>query len=96
MVEAAVASLTAVEQAVVGVRIEPGGDSQLIARYVPTGSDDLTRWRQDLSGRLPAYAMPSGLEAVDAFPLTPSGKIDRRAVRIEISQPRQEAESRAH
>lgn len=85
MVEAAVGSLDGVEQAVVGVRLNEGGDSQLIVRYVPAGDGGLDGWRQALAGRLPAYALPAAFEPVKHFPLTPSGKIDRRSVRTEIS-----------
>ncbi|MGI9595736.1 MAG: amino acid adenylation domain-containing protein [Acidimicrobiales bacterium] len=94
MVEAAVASLDGVEQAVVGVRIEPGGDSQLVARYVPdrsAGEDAIETdgWRQLLAGRLPVYAIPGLYEQIGTLPLTPSGKVDRRAVRLAIAGPPQ-------
>ena len=87
MVEAAVASLDEVEQAVVGVRIQPGGDSELIARFVANGPVEPGTWRQGLAARLPAYAVPTGYEQVDSFPLTPSGKVDRRTVRESIAEP---------
>lgn len=86
MVEAVVGSLASIEQAVVGVRTNPGGDSQLIVRYVAAGDGELDGWRQHLARRLPMYAMPSGFEQVDRFPLTPSGKIDRRTVRRQIAE----------
>ncbi len=93
MVEAAVGSLTGVEQAVVGVRVVSGGDSQLVVRYIPTPTPtpaaadavEQSSWRRELAGRLPPYAVPGVLEAVDSFPLTPSGKIDRRTVRNSIA-----------
>ncbi len=87
MVEAAVASLDEVEQAVVGVRIQPGGDDELIARFVAKGPVASAAWRQHLAARLPVYAVPSGYEEVESFPLTPSGKIDRRTVRESIAGP---------
>jgi len=79
-----------VEQAVVGVRPGSDGDATLIVRYVPTGvpagsetgtTDPAGEWRSALSATLPGYAIPAGFEPVDSFPLTPSGKIDRRTVR---------------
>ncbi len=105
MVEAAVGSLEGIEQAVVGVRTVAGGDSQLVARYIPAPPPtspptsapasteaspagdpaDRTAWRRDLAGRLPPYAVPGVLESVESFPLTPSGKIDRRTVRAAIA-----------
>ncbi|MDH5521789.1 MAG: amino acid adenylation domain-containing protein [Acidimicrobiia bacterium] len=90
VVEAAVGSLPGVEQAVVGVRPGSDGDATLIVRYVPTGvpagsetgtTDPAGEWRSALSATLPGYAIPAGFEPVDSFPLTPSGKIDRRTVR---------------
>jgi amino acid adenylation domain-containing protein len=84
-VEAAVGSLLGVEQAVVGVRLNDGGDSQLIVRYVAAGDAGLDGWRQTLAARLPMYALPAAFEEVDRFPLTPSGKIDRRTVRTDIA-----------
>lgn len=42
-------------------------------------------WRKRLGSALPAYAVPVEFVVVDEFPLTPSGKIDRRAVRGQIA-----------
>ena len=89
VVEAAVGSLPGIEQAVVGVRAGDDGDATLVVRYIPTAGGDTTNakepptgeWRSLLSAALPGYAVPAGFEPVDAFPLTPSGKIDRRTVR---------------
>ncbi len=84
-VEAAVGSLAGVETAVVGIRHRPGGDDQLVARYVAVGPTDPDGWRRELAARLPAYAVPAAFEACDRFPLTPSGKIDRRSVRRDLA-----------
>jgi amino acid adenylation domain-containing protein len=84
-VEAAVGSLDGVEHAVVGVRGGPGGDDELVARYVAAGATEPGRWRVELAGRLPTYAIPTVYEEAERFPLTPSGKIDRRTVRDQIA-----------
>lgn len=88
MVESAVGGLDGVAQAVVGVRADESGDSTLVVRYVPVEADakvDDRVWRRTLSGLLPPYAVPSSFEPVETFPLTPSGKIDRRTVRAQLS-----------
>jgi amino acid adenylation domain-containing protein/non-ribosomal peptide synthase protein (TIGR01720 family) len=74
-VEAVVAAHPAVRQAVVVVH-----DRQLIGYAVTTtatSSDDLRAWCAD---RLPEYMVPSAFVLLDAFPLTPNGKVDRRAL----------------
>jgi acyl carrier protein len=38
------------------------------------------RLREYLSGRLPQYMVPSAWASIDVFPLTPNGKIDRKAL----------------
>ncbi len=83
VVEAAVGSLPGVEQAVVGLRPSADGDGTLVARYVPTekAENAAAEWRAALSATLPGYAIPGDFEPVEVFPLTPSGKIDRRTVR---------------
>ncbi|MDH3295316.1 MAG: AMP-binding protein, partial [Acidimicrobiia bacterium] len=96
VVEAVVGSLPGVEQAVVGPRSGADGDAVLVARYVPTAGmldgnsaethrPPLDEWRPSLLGALPRYAVPSVFEPVADFPLTPSGKIDRRSSREAIA-----------
>jgi acyl-CoA synthetase (AMP-forming)/AMP-acid ligase II len=38
------------------------------------------RLRRALASRLPAYMVPRVLKIVDVFPMTPNGKVDRRAL----------------
>lgn len=84
-VEAAVGSLPGVDHAVAGVRPGSGGQDELVVRYVPSGPTDPAAWRSALAERLPPYAVPTDFEAAEGFPLTPSGKIDRRSVRAGIA-----------
>ena len=58
-----------------------------IVAYVvrsPEGETDSAKlaydWREFLSSRLPAYMVPAFFVLLDRLPLTPSGKIDRRAL----------------
>ena len=61
------------------------GDKRLVAYIVPTAPDETHRLshrelRTFLQSRLPDYAIPSAVVMVAAFPLTPNGKVDRRAL----------------
>src|SRR5690606_11872195 len=49
---------------------------------VPAGgaSVDLDALRTHLSGRLPSYMVPAAIVVLDAMPLNPNGKLDRRAL----------------
>ncbi|HEX6865438.1 MAG TPA: amino acid adenylation domain-containing protein, partial [Thermoanaerobaculia bacterium] len=81
-VEAAVLRHPDVESAVVTVRSD-GGEKRLVA-YVMAREGraaDLVRdLRADLASRLPAFLVPAAFVLLSAFPLTPNGKVDRRAL----------------
>ena len=51
-----------------------------LAAYVTGEAPDYARAREFLAGRLPEHMIPASLTALDAFPLTPGGKIDRAAL----------------
>jgi len=61
----------------------PDGES-LLAAYVITKNDQLqtSELKQLLKNQLPDYMVPSGFVLLDAFPLTPNEKIDRKALPI--------------
>lgn len=44
------------------------------------GTPDVAALREHLSDRLPAYMIPGEFHFVENFPLTPNGKVDRRAL----------------
>ena len=72
----------AVERAVVGVRTV-GGDSRLVAWVLPSGDHrplEAGELEAALGRRLPAYMIPGTFVELETLPLTPSGKIDRRAL----------------
>ncbi|PPK68804.1 non-ribosomal peptide synthetase [Actinokineospora auranticolor] len=73
-VEFALSSHPRVAHAVVVVR-----DGRLVA-YVSPDDVDPRELRDDLSSRLPPYMVPAAVMALDALPLTPHGKVDRRAL----------------
>ena len=77
-VQAALAGLDGVEQAVVIAREDRPGDKRLVG-YV-TGTADPAEMRAALAERLPAYMVPAAVVVLEALPLTPNGKLDTRAL----------------
>ena len=77
-VQAALAGLDGVEQAVVIAREDRPGDKRLVG-YV-TGTADPAEVRAALAERLPAYMVPAAVVVLDALPLTVNGKLDTRAL----------------
>ncbi|MCA1615208.1 MAG: amino acid adenylation domain-containing protein [Acidobacteria bacterium] len=100
-VEAALSECAGVRQAVVLAQEWGGGGARRLAAYVMPveGRAALTagELRAELRRRLPDYMMPSAFVFVDEWPLTPSGKVDRRrlptpspeSADIETSEPPQ-------
>ncbi|HEX2093501.1 MAG TPA: non-ribosomal peptide synthetase, partial [Longimicrobiaceae bacterium] len=80
-IEARLAGHVAVREAVVVAREDVPGDRQLVAYYVGAGEAvEAEVLREHLSGSLPEYMVPAAYVALDALPLTPTGKVDRRAL----------------
>src|SRR6201988_5079753 len=77
-VQAVLAGLDGVEQAVVIAREDRPGDRRLVG-YV-TGTADPAGLRDALAQRLPGYMVPAAVVVMDALPLTPNGKLDRKAL----------------
>ncbi len=71
-----------------GIAIDVGAPQhdQAAARYArnprvePAGAVSVDELRAYLRGTLPEYMVPSVFVMLDAFPLTPNGKIDRKAL----------------
>ncbi|CAJ7784619.1 non-ribosomal peptide synthase [Burkholderia pseudomallei] len=53
-------------------------EKRLVAYY--TGDADVTALRAQAAQNLPSYMVPSAYVRLDAWPLTPNGKLDRRAL----------------
>ncbi|WP_197287819.1 non-ribosomal peptide synthetase, partial [Streptomyces apocyni] len=82
-IEAALSRQPGIRQAVVIVRDDLGEDqADLVAYLVP--DDDATPstsgLRDALADGLPAYMIPRNFVLLDELPLTPQGKLDRRAL----------------
>ncbi|BAV99526.1 non-ribosomal peptide synthetase [Lysobacter enzymogenes] len=88
-IDAIVAGCAQVQQAMTVVREDAGGEKSLVcfvvARAGGAGEGDgadavFAQVRQTLIGRLPGFMIPAKFVLLDAMPLTPNGKIDKRAL----------------
>ncbi len=70
----------AVQDAIVLVHTDPGGHNQLAAYIVPAGELAIAELRHFAQEKLPAYMIPAAFILLEELPLTPSGKVDRRAL----------------
>jgi amino acid adenylation domain-containing protein len=84
-IEARLTQIDGVAQAVVCVESSTHGDKLLVAYLqlasmanIPTGA----QIRQFLGSTLPDYMVPTAFATLEEFPLTPSGKVDRKAVAL--------------
>jgi amino acid adenylation domain-containing protein len=81
-IETVLQSHEAVKQCVVVAREAAPGDLRLVAYVVYEPGEELTvsEVRRHLRGGLPDYMIPSMVVALDTIPLTPNGKVDRKAL----------------
>jgi amino acid adenylation domain-containing protein len=81
-VEAALARHPGVREAVVVVREDVEGDKRLVAYLAAAGQLGPTTAELSAFVResLPDYMVPSAFVTLEEFPLTPNGKVDRRAL----------------
>lgn len=81
-IEAVVGAHDALAQCVCLVREDRPGDQRLVAYAIARSPlrPELAQLRQFASRELPDYMLPSALVWLDEFPLTPNGKVDRRAL----------------
>jgi amino acid adenylation domain-containing protein len=81
-VEASLRAHPSVSDCAVMARQTTEEESLLVAYVVPVGHCDLSAGalRDFLRDSLPAYMLPSAFVFMPSFPLTPNGKIDRRAL----------------
>ncbi|MBT8445279.1 MAG: amino acid adenylation domain-containing protein, partial [Gammaproteobacteria bacterium] len=82
-IEAALTSVSGIEAAVVVLDEVSPGDTRIVAYVVPEAPKegvDTARLRDELRRGLPDYMVPSLTVAMPSVPLTPNGKVDRRAL----------------
>ncbi|MGH8059782.1 MAG: non-ribosomal peptide synthetase, partial [Candidatus Entotheonellia bacterium] len=81
-IERALLALQGIGEAVVVARDERPDEPVLVAYLVPSErpAPTVTALRRQLAAKLPAYMVPSAFVLLEAMPLAPNGKLDRRAM----------------
>ena len=81
-IEAALGLHPGVLENVVVAREDSPGDRRLVAYFVPRPDSeaDAAGLRDFLKQRVPEYMLPAAFAQLEALPLLPSGKVDRRAL----------------
>jgi len=81
-VEGALRTMGAIREAVVTAQEEKPGEKRLVAYIVAAGNAALSvsEVRRFVEQKLPPLMVPSRFVVLDALPLTPTGKVNRRAL----------------
>ncbi|MEH1944140.1 MAG: amino acid adenylation domain-containing protein [Nostoc sp.] len=81
-VEAVLSKHPQINQAVAKVHGESAREKYLVAYFVPIPGETITveQLRTFLTKQLPDYMIPSAFIEMESFPLTPNGKVNRRAL----------------
>jgi iturin family lipopeptide synthetase A len=69
-----------IKEVLVTARDDVAHGKQLCAYFVSDNEPSISQLRNDLAKELPEYMIPSYFVYLEAFPLTPQGKIDRRSL----------------
>ncbi|WP_280264916.1 non-ribosomal peptide synthetase [Nocardia wallacei] len=81
-ISAVVAAIAGVQLAHTVVRADESGEDRIVTYVVPTESADLDprSLRSGAAEHLPVHMVPSAIVVLTAVPLTPTGKLDRKAL----------------
>ena len=79
-IEVVLAQYPQVRQVVVIAREEQPGNQYLVAYVVPSQEITTSELRDFLKQKLPEYMIPTAFVLLESIPLTPNGKVDRRAL----------------
>jgi hypothetical protein len=91
-IESALAQHEAVRECAVIIRTDSSGNNRLLAYVLPKAGAavDVAALREHLRRALPEYMVPSFLQALETWPLTTNGKLDRAA----LPEPTSEGDAR--
>ncbi|WP_245222892.1 phosphopantetheine-binding protein, partial [Pseudomonas gingeri] len=70
----------AIDEAVIVAREDAPGDKRLVAYYTAAERQEIDSLRGHLLESLPDYMVPAVFVHLDALPLSPNGKLDRKAL----------------
>jgi amino acid adenylation domain-containing protein len=81
-IEVVIGECAGIRQAVVILREDNPGDQRLVGYLIaaPGQELDYDRLRKELKDKLPEHMVPSRFVALEGFPMTTSGKVDRQAL----------------
>ncbi|MGE7815668.1 amino acid adenylation domain-containing protein [Pseudomonas sivasensis] len=79
-IQARLATAQGVRDAVVIAREDTPGDQRLVAYVIAEGDINVAMLRDHLRLSLADHMVPSAFVLLDTFPLTPNGKLDRKAL----------------
>ena len=79
-IETAMMACEGIRGAVAMLRKDNSSDAFLVGFYTAAKDVPASLLRESLAQRLPGYMVPRNFERLDAFPLTPNGKTDRRSL----------------
>ncbi|MGG4221373.1 hypothetical protein ABEW32_24500, partial [Paenibacillus jamilae] len=79
-VETQLLQVESVREAVVMARTDEMGQNQMVAYYVAGQEISASELRSELGRELPSYMVPSYFVQLEQMPLSPNGKIDRKAL----------------
>jgi aspartate racemase len=82
-IESVLTGYPGVREAVVAAREDVPGDKRLVAYLMTSNGGEppkVSELRSLLQAKLPEYMVPSAFVTLDRFPLTPNGKVDRKAL----------------
>ncbi|WP_406353992.1 amino acid adenylation domain-containing protein [Streptomyces sp. NBC_00658] len=79
-IEAALLAVNGITQAVAIVREDQPGDRRIVAYLTGERAPSVGELRTALGERLPDHMIPAAYVVLDALPLSPNGKVDRKAL----------------